>query len=98
MFISLYYSCYLQTIDNNVNPKWDYWCEVRSNDTFSLSFFPSPSKQNRDINEHVIKLTKNPHCLHFDTFSQSSKFSMSYLLSLYPLPFYICQTKIVVAR
>lgn len=19
-----------QTIDNNVNPKWDYWCEVKN--------------------------------------------------------------------
>lgn len=29
-----------QTIDNNVNPKWDYWCEVRISGTI-LSEIPS---------------------------------------------------------
>lgn len=25
-----------QTIDNNVNPKWDYWCEVKTFRFFSF--------------------------------------------------------------
>lgn len=28
-----------QTIDNNVNPKWDYWCEVSSPFTQKLNPF-----------------------------------------------------------